>query len=63
VGAADVLSETPVDHLIDIEHVQRLLAAHRRGAGDHSRKVWTVLMFCLWYTQQPATASLYTAVP
>ncbi|HTJ36179.1 MAG TPA: asparagine synthase (glutamine-hydrolyzing) [Dactylosporangium sp.] len=61
--AADVLSETPVDHLIDIEHVQRLLAAHRRGAGDHSRKVWTVLMFCLWYTQQPATASLYTAVP
>ncbi|MEV6932646.1 asparagine synthase (glutamine-hydrolyzing) [Dactylosporangium sp. NPDC051485] len=52
--AADVLASAAVGHLIDIDHVQRLLAAHRRGSGDHSRKVWTVLMFCLWYGQQPA---------
>jgi hypothetical protein len=41
-----------VDHLLDLGHAQRLLAAHRRGDGDHSRKIWTVLMFCLWYAQQ-----------
>jgi asparagine synthase (glutamine-hydrolysing) len=55
--ADDVLATADVDHLIDIGHVQRLLAAHRRGGPDHSRKVWTVLMFCLWYRQQAAPAT------
>nr|BFE56973.1 asparagine synthase (glutamine-hydrolyzing) [Dactylosporangium thailandense] len=56
--AGDVLAAADVDHLLDIAHVQRLLAAHRRGGADHSRKIWTVLMFCLWYGQQPAAAAL-----
>ncbi|WP_433044508.1 asparagine synthase (glutamine-hydrolyzing) [Dactylosporangium sp. CS-033363] len=61
--AGDVLAAADVDHLIDIAHVQRLLAAHRRGGPDHSRKVWTVLMFCLWYRQQavPATRCSFAA--
>ena len=50
--AGDVIAEAGVDHLLDLGHVQRLLAAHRRGDADHSRKVWTVLMFCIWYAQQ-----------
>jgi asparagine synthase (glutamine-hydrolysing) len=29
--------------------VQDLLAAHRRGEADHSRKIWTVLVFCIWH--------------
>ncbi|WP_433075908.1 asparagine synthase (glutamine-hydrolyzing) [Dactylosporangium sp. CA-052675] len=56
--AGDVFAAADVDHLLDIAHVQRLLAAHRRGGVDHSRKIWTVLMFCLWYGQQPAAAAL-----
>ncbi len=52
--AADVFADAGVDHLLDLRHVQRLLATHRRGDADHSRKVWTVLMFCLWYAQQNA---------
>ncbi|MEU7867084.1 asparagine synthase (glutamine-hydrolyzing) [Dactylosporangium sp. NPDC049140] len=56
--AAEILATADVDHLIDLAHVQRLLSAHRRGGVDHSRKIWTVLMFCLWYTQQPSTATL-----
>ncbi|WP_326999678.1 asparagine synthase (glutamine-hydrolyzing) [Dactylosporangium sp. NBC_01737] len=50
--AGDVIADAGVDHLLDLRHAQRLLAAHRRGDGDHSRKIWTVLMFCLWYAQQ-----------
>ncbi|GAA3452951.1 asparagine synthase (glutamine-hydrolyzing) [Dactylosporangium matsuzakiense] len=56
--AAETMATADVDHLIDVAHVQRLLAAHRKGGPDHSRKIWTVLMFCLWYAQQPAAAML-----
>jgi asparagine synthase (glutamine-hydrolysing) len=35
--------------LLDLEYAQRLLAEHRAGTADHSRKVWTVAIFCLWY--------------
>jgi asparagine synthase (glutamine-hydrolysing) len=52
VWAADVFADAGVDHLLDLRHAQRLLAAHRRGDADHSRKIWTVLMFCIWYSQQ-----------
>ena len=52
VWAGDVFADAGVDHLLDLGHAQRLLAAHRRGDADHSRKIWTVLMFCLWYAQQ-----------
>ncbi|MFI5910253.1 asparagine synthase (glutamine-hydrolyzing) [Dactylosporangium sp. NPDC051541] len=61
--AADMMAAADVDHLIDIAHVQRLLAAHRKGGADHSRKIWTVLMFCLWYGQQSAAASLSITYP
>jgi asparagine synthase (glutamine-hydrolysing) len=27
----------------------KLLDAHKRGDGDHSREVWTVLVFCIWH--------------
>ncbi|GAA0725201.1 asparagine synthase (glutamine-hydrolyzing) [Dactylosporangium roseum] len=57
--AAEVIAASDVDHLIDVSYVQRLLSAHRRGAVDHSRKVWTVLMFCLWYGQQHTTPPLH----
>ncbi|HWS33544.1 MAG TPA: asparagine synthase (glutamine-hydrolyzing) [Actinoplanes sp.] len=47
-----------VDHLfatsqagdmLDLEYARGLLAEHRRGEHDRSRKVWTVAMFCLWH--------------
>ncbi|GAA2485456.1 asparagine synthase (glutamine-hydrolyzing) [Winogradskya humida] len=36
-------------HLLDLAYAQRLLAEHRAGEADNSRKVWTVAMFCLWH--------------
>jgi asparagine synthase (glutamine-hydrolysing) len=47
--ADTVLSESGARTLIDIEYARSLLAAHRSGDADHSRQVWTVLVFCLWY--------------
>jgi asparagine synthase (glutamine-hydrolysing) len=46
---AGLLADSQAGHLLDLGYVQRLLADHRAGHADHSRKVWTVAMFCLWY--------------
>ncbi|MCW2688759.1 MAG: asnB 2 [Mycobacterium sp.] len=37
------------DELIDIAAVRRMLDEHRSGATDHSRRLWTVLIFMLWH--------------
>ncbi|MET7420265.1 asparagine synthase (glutamine-hydrolyzing) [Dactylosporangium sp. NPDC005555] len=61
--AGDVFATAGVDHLLDVGHVQRLLTAHRRGDADHSRKIWTVLMFCLWYGISANPGSLRGVAP
>ena len=38
-----------VVELVDLAAVQRMLDEHRNGASDHSRRLWTVLVFLLWY--------------
>lgn len=35
--------------LVDIAGVRRMLDEHRTGASDHSRRLWTVLIFMLWH--------------
>jgi len=47
--AADLLANSPAERLIDLKVGTRLLERHRRGDGDHSRKIWTLLVFSLWY--------------
>jgi asparagine synthase (glutamine-hydrolysing) len=44
-----LIADSRTGHLIDLGYVQRLLAEHRAGTADHSRKVWTAAMFCLWH--------------
>ena len=36
-------------HLVDIAAVRRMLDEHRTGVTDHSRRLWTVLIFMLWH--------------
>ena len=54
------------DHLLDLGYAQRLLDDHRAGRADHSRKVWTVAMFCLWHgifvEKTISPASTYSAL-
>ena len=47
--ARDIIRDSQADHLVDLGAVQRLLDAHRSGPVDHSRRVWTLLVFLLWH--------------
>ncbi|MFJ5985865.1 asparagine synthase (glutamine-hydrolyzing) [Lentzea sp. NPDC092896] len=47
--ALHVLDTSRADWLVDLDLVRRLLREHRDNVADHSRKIWTVLVFCLWY--------------
>lgn len=35
--------------LIDLDAVRAMLDEHRTGVSDHSRRLWTVLIFMLWH--------------
>ncbi|MFM9035758.1 MAG: asparagine synthase (glutamine-hydrolyzing) [Mycobacterium sp.] len=35
--------------LVDLKAVRAMLDEHRAGESDHSRRLWTVLIFLLWY--------------
>jgi asparagine synthase (glutamine-hydrolysing) len=47
--ARDIITESQADHLIDREAALRLLAEHRTGTHDYSRKIWTLLVLLLWH--------------
>ena len=43
------LASSQTDGLVDKPAVARMLDEHRTGAADHSRRLWTVLIFMLWH--------------
>jgi asparagine synthase (glutamine-hydrolysing) len=47
--AHDIMASSGAGDLLDLTYARDLLAAHRRGEADHSRKIWTVLVFCVWH--------------
>jgi asparagine synthase (glutamine-hydrolysing) len=47
--AHTIISESGADHLIDRSAALRLLAAHRVGPHDYSRKIWTILVLLIWH--------------
>jgi asparagine synthase (glutamine-hydrolysing) len=48
--AEDILGTSKAGHLLDLELALALLREHRGGGVDHSRKIWAVLVFCLWHS-------------
>ncbi|SDZ55733.1 asparagine synthase (glutamine-hydrolysing) [Asanoa ishikariensis] len=44
-----IIANSAAGELIDLSYALRLLDEHKRGEVDHSRKVWTVLVFCIWH--------------
>jgi asparagine synthase (glutamine-hydrolysing) len=44
-----ILSRSGAGDLLDLGYARSLLEAHKREEGDYSRKVWTVLVFCVWH--------------
>ncbi|WP_219416129.1 asparagine synthase (glutamine-hydrolyzing) [Pseudonocardia nigra] len=47
--AREIIRDSQADHLVDLAAVQRMLDAHRDGPIDHSRRIWTLLVFLLWH--------------
>jgi asparagine synthase (glutamine-hydrolysing) len=47
--ADDLLAGSSATDLIDVDHVRGLLGAHRKKEADYSRKIWAVLVFCVWH--------------
>jgi len=47
--ARDILSRSGAGELLDLQYAQELLDEHRRKHADNSRKIWTVLVFCIWH--------------
>lgn len=47
--AREMLATTQTGHLIDVDAVSRMLTEHAAGVADHSRRLWTVLIFMLWH--------------
>jgi asparagine synthase (glutamine-hydrolysing) len=47
--AYDTVAASQAGHLVDLVGVRTMLDEHRAGVADHSRRLWTVLIFLLWY--------------
>jgi asparagine synthase (glutamine-hydrolysing) len=47
--ARNVIAGSGAGELIDLPYALALLDEHKREQADHSRKVWTVLIFCIWH--------------
>lgn len=47
--AYDTVNTSQAGHLVDLVAVKTMLEEHRNGDSDHSRRLWTVLIFLLWY--------------
>ncbi|KMY43425.1 asparagine synthase [Bacillus sp. FJAT-27916] len=47
--AVNIILESDTDHLFHKDVILRLLDDHVKGKADNSRKIWTVLVFMIWY--------------
>ena len=44
-----MIDDSQAAHLVDLVAVRSMLDEHRTGPADHSRRLWTVLIFLLWH--------------
>jgi len=47
--AHETVADSHADELVDKAAVRRMLDEHLAGTTDHSRRLWTVLIFMLWH--------------
>lgn len=47
--AHSMVSSSQAGYLVDLAAVRTMLEEHRSGTSDHSRRLWTVLIFMLWH--------------
>lgn len=59
--ANQLMIDSQTEHLINKQFVRRLLDEHCKGQADHSRKIWTVLVFMTWhqvYVEESLTSKI-----
>jgi asparagine synthase (glutamine-hydrolysing) len=47
--ARSIVDKSGTAEFLDLAAVHRMLDEHRNGPRDHSRRIWTVLVFMLWH--------------
>ncbi|RAV16233.1 asparagine synthase (glutamine-hydrolyzing) [Mycolicibacterium sp. GF69] len=47
--AHSMVNSSQAGELVDLTAVRTMLDEHRSGTSDHSRRLWTVLIFMLWH--------------
>ena len=47
--AYTAVDTSAADEFVDLAAVRRMIDEHRCGTTDHSRRLWTVLIFMLWH--------------
>lgn len=60
--ATQLIRNSPVDDIFNKKEIWKLLDQHVRGKHDHSRKIWTILVFMVWhhmYMEQPSSVPGY----
>lgn len=58
-----IIQESQTDHLINKGYVLNLLDEHCAGKFDHSRKIWTVITFMVWYKLYVETGEQFLVAP
>ncbi|MGW4243139.1 asparagine synthase-related protein, partial [Nocardia sp. NPDC004722] len=43
------ITDSGTDHLLNKQAILAMLDAHRTGPVDHSRRLWTLLIFMIWH--------------
>jgi asparagine synthase (glutamine-hydrolysing) len=43
------IADSQTDHLLDKAAIKTMLDDHREGRSDHSRRLWTLLIFMVWH--------------
>ncbi|MBT9134713.1 MAG: Asparagine synthetase (glutamine-hydrolyzing) 1 [Firmicutes bacterium] len=46
---AATLKRSSISHYVNTNYAQEMLAEHIAGKSDHSRRLWTILVFQLWH--------------
>lgn len=47
--AKNIIKSSNTDDIINKDYALQLLDKHRQGKLDYSRKIWTILIFMIWY--------------
>lgn len=61
--AINIIKQSETGDLIDHSYALGLIHKHATGRIDYSRKIWTILIFMMWYTKQVEQTDIQIDLP